>query len=233
MLQDAMDNHLKHLYSISVLAVLIGCTINGTESTPKSDSKNGCRTVYQSIYQPPVVAGQAGTMIRVPVGEECDSSESSKTSTSNALQAPLITHQINVAQRESISALSEHYGTDFDCVFEDRGRKALDAVECAKRTGNDLCWQGQFRDGKLDNRPICFSTPMTAKLIDTTMVTLGPTEKHLLQSWRIWETGTSKPVVYNSLFVNFYDQGWELKSGGFGDPPDSLAVHYAPLLARF
>ena len=229
MLQDAVGNHLKHLYSISVFAFLIGCATNSTESTPNSDSKNSCRTIYQSIYQPPVVAGQAGTMIQVPVGEKCDSFESSKTSTSNAL----VTHQINLAQREIVSAFSERYGANFDCVFENRERKALGAVECAKQTGNDLCWQGQFRDGKLDNRPICFSTPMIAKLVDTTMVPLGPNEKHLLQSWRIWETGTSKPVVYNSLFVNFYDQGWELKSGGFGDPPDHLAVHYAPLLARF
>ena len=58
------------------LLVLLFVTLSACAHTPAQqaqdkESEDGCKTIFQSIYQPPVVAGQSGRVVQIPIGKEC------------------------------------------------------------------------------------------------------------------------------------------------------------------
>ncbi|MEQ8557792.1 MAG: hypothetical protein RIB03_05700 [Henriciella sp.] len=159
------------------------------------------------------------------------SNEDMADSPKNPDRVAAVVAQTNAAQKAVVEKFFERSdGPNFTCDFRSRGETALDEVVCERLGSDEVCMRGQFRDGVAKNQEYCMTTPLEARVSYAVLVPVSPNEQHLLQSWQLLPAGETDFVEYNTLFVKFYDKGWQPQFAGFGEPSQSMAPYYAPML---
>ena len=220
----------------AVLAILFAVETSSCASSQNdvfiNEDGQECRVTYNQIYQPPVTVGGAGSTISVPGDTICTDPEKPNLPEGAIVPSPeeaaRTTASINQAQREALSFFESQEGPNVTCKIIGRGENRVEAIECQKTSGGDLWLRGMFEDGVAGNLEKTFSLPAQVRLFDSTLISLGANEKHLLESWAVWGADDTEPVVYNAMFVKFYEEDWRPMAAGFGQPSENVSKLMSP-----
>lgn len=220
----------------AVLAVLFAVGTSACASSQNdifvNEDGQECRVTYTQIYQPPITVGGAGSTISVPGETVCADPEKPNLPEGARVPTPeeaaRTVESINEAQREVLSFFESEEGPNLICSVKDRGENRVEAIECQKTSGGDLWLRGMFEDGVAGNLEKTFSLPAQVQSFDSTLISLSANEKHLLKSWAVWGADETEPVVYNAMFVKFYEEDWRPMAAGFGQPSENISMLMSP-----